>query len=138
MRRDILLQRSFLRSALGALVAALVSSPALAWADPQCKSPFENVGCFVITSLAAAFFAAPLGVVACLLILVISVKRKVKRDLAMTLGALGALPVAFIGIFLGIVVFPEGLAAMLVGAVVVAAYAALALRFLSPKPGAQA
>lgn len=124
--------------ALSALTIALW--PAVAAADPQCESPFVNVGCFVFSLVAAAFFMAPVGIVAAIVIFVVGNRKAKGQSGGIVLTALGALIVPVVSLLALMALTPKAelLPQFLCILVVTAAYVAIALRTLIQRAKAAA
>jgi hypothetical protein len=107
--------------------------PAIAAADPMCKSPFESAVCLVLNLVAAAFYAGPVGMLGTVAILVIGRAHR-RRQPGRVAAAVLAFPIAFTTMMIAIIISDthvgEGVAATVV---VTAAYAALALRWMQTR-----
>jgi hypothetical protein len=121
-------------AAQGALLAALW--PAVAAADPQCKTPFESPGCFFITTFFLSIFALPLSAVTGVIIMALGLKRAPGRGALIALTSIGALPVTYVAMLIGATLSPEGLAFVGITLVSLAAYVYIAARFIFKRPAA--
>lgn len=121
-------------AAQGALVASLW--PAVAGADPQCKTPFESPGCFFISVFFLSIFALPLSAVTAALIMALGLKRAPGRFTRIALTSIGALPVTYVAMLIGVTLSPEGLAFVGITLLSLAAYVYIAARFIFRRPGA--
>ena len=118
-------------SAIFALLASTVALwPVVAAADGGCKTPFESGGCFVLTTLAIAFYSTPVAIAAAAVILVVG--RRKARSAGVGFAALGSLPVVLVTGLAANTIVPNIETSPLLGVVVAAAaaYTTLVLRWL--------